>query len=80
MNGAGTGGYFLAVSYNTFRCHGVVGNPYFLPNDDEEMIRLDELHFVLRKIYKHNVLAPIGRLSKSAKILDMGTGSGHSQV
>jgi len=58
------------------RCHGVVGNPYFLPNDDEEMIRLDELHFVLRKIYKHNVLAPIGRLSKSAKILDMGTGSG----
>jgi hypothetical protein len=79
MNGAGTGGYFLAVSYNTFRCHGVAGNPYFLPNDDEEMIRLDELHFVMQKIYRRNVLAPI-RWLDDANILDIGTGSGYSQV
>jgi hypothetical protein len=56
------------------RYHGMDHNPYPLPNDDEEVVRLDELQFVVRGLYRANVLAPIS--PKATKIVDIGTGSG----
>jgi SAM-dependent methyltransferase len=56
------------------RYHGVIDNPYPLPNDDQELIRLDELQYVMRSNWRRNVLAPIIRTP--SKILDVGTGSG----
>jgi methylase of polypeptide subunit release factors len=49
-------------------------NPYPLPNDDEEIVRLDELQFVIRSAYGRNILAPISKTSGT--ILDVGSGSG----
>ena len=55
------------------RRHGL-DNIYPLPNDDKEIIRLDNLHYMF---YTHhgmrNVLVPI---QKPRHILDLGTGSG----
>lgn len=53
--------------------HGVVQNPYPLPNDLEEQIRLDEQHFAMSSCFGGNVLV---KLRKPTKILDIGTGSG----
>ena len=49
-------------------------NPYPLPNDEEEIVRLDELQFVVRGLYGANVLAPIS--PRATLIVDVGTGSG----
>jgi SAM-dependent methyltransferase len=54
--------------------HGIETNPYPLPNDDEEIVRLDELQFVIRGLFGPNILAPISR--NPTAILDLGTGSG----
>lgn len=54
--------------------HGIETNPYPLPNDDEEIVRLDELQFVISGFFGHNILAPITR--NPTAILDLGTGSG----
>jgi len=51
-----------------------VDNPYCLPCDDDEIDRLDELHYVVKATYGWNVLAPIS--PKANKIIDVGTGSG----
>jgi len=56
------------------RVHGIIQSPYPLPNDDEEVIRLDEQHYVFKFIFGRNVLAPISR--KATNIVDVGTGSG----
>jgi hypothetical protein len=56
------------------RMHGIETNPYPLPNDDEEIVRLDELQFVIRGLFGRNILAPINR--NPTTILDLGTGSG----
>jgi len=50
------------------------GNPYCLPVDERERIRLDELQFVVRSIYDANIMAPISQIP--THILDVGTGSG----
>jgi ubiquinone/menaquinone biosynthesis C-methylase UbiE len=49
-------------------------NHYPLPNDAEETLRLDELHYLYRCLLGRNVIVPIGR--KPTNILDVGTGSG----
>jgi hypothetical protein len=54
--------------------HGIETNPYPLPNDEEEIVRLDELQFVIRGLFGPNILAPITR--NPTAILDLGTGSG----
>jgi hypothetical protein len=54
--------------------HGIETNPYPLPNDDEEIVRLDELQFVISGFFGPNILAPITR--NPTAILDLGTGSG----
>jgi ubiquinone/menaquinone biosynthesis C-methylase UbiE len=58
------------------RYHGIVGNPYPLPNDEDEAIRLDELQYAMRTVWGGNVFAPISRTP--TKIIDVGTGSGDS--
>jgi len=49
-------------------------NPYPLPNDDEEVVRLDELQFLVVGVYGANVLAPIS--PHATRIVDVGTGNG----
>lgn len=49
------------------------GIPYVLPNDLEEMNRLDFQHYLLRQVFKGNYAAPIGN---PTSILDVGTGTG----
>jgi SAM-dependent methyltransferase len=56
------------------RYHGIEGNSYPLPNDEDEVSRLDDLHFVYRVILGDNIVAPITRTPTD--ILDVGTGSG----
>jgi ubiquinone/menaquinone biosynthesis C-methylase UbiE len=56
------------------RCHGVTGNAYPLPNDGEEVNRLDELHIMYRHLMGRNIIVPM--INKPTGILDVGTGSG----
>lgn len=51
-----------------------MASPYYHPADEAEVIRLDDLHYVIRTVYGKNVLAPIPQIP--GKILDVGTGSG----
>jgi hypothetical protein len=44
------------------------------PCDEEEEVRLDELHYVIRAAYGDNIIAPISR--RPQVILDVGTGTG----
>ena len=57
------------------RFHGT-DNRYPLPNDSEEIVRLDELHYMYRGFLGRNVLAPISHTKRPTNILDIGTGSG----
>jgi len=57
------------------RFHGLIDNPYPFPNDDEELVRLDELQFIVRAVYGRTVLVPLNRAS-STLIFDSGTGTG----
>jgi hypothetical protein len=54
--------------------HGIEGNKYPLPNDEEEVRRLDDLHLMYRCHLGRNVLAPIR--ANPTTIIDLGTGSG----
>lgn len=49
------------------------GVAYMLPNDNEEIDRLDLQHYMLRYTLKGNYLAPI---TGPARILDVGSGTG----
>lgn len=51
----------------------VVGLPYALPADGEEVNRLDFQHYMLRFAFQGNFAAPIGQ---PTSILDVGTGTG----
>ena len=68
------GGTLYKTQSDKGRMHGIETNPYPLPNDDEEIVRLDELQFVIRGLFGPNILAPISR--NPTAILDLGTGSG----
>lgn len=57
-----------------WRYHGIDSSRYPLPNDTEEVVRLDKLHYMFRCINRRNVLAPIS--PNATAILDVGTGSG----
>jgi hypothetical protein len=56
------------------RYHGIIGNPYFHPCDENETIRLDTLQYIFRSVYGRNVMARIAK--KPTLIIDVGTGSG----
>jgi hypothetical protein len=62
------------ISSNDHRFHGIVDNPYIYPSDEDEVVRLDATHYVVKLLYGGNVLVPITQ--KAEKILDIGTGSG----
>ena len=51
----------------------VIGLPYALPADMEEINRLDFQHYMLRYAFRGNYAAPI---REPARILDAGTGTG----
>ncbi|HKT40269.1 MAG TPA: hypothetical protein VJR48_18000, partial [Ktedonobacterales bacterium] len=51
----------------------VVGLPYALPADGEEVNRLDFQHYMLRYAFQGNFAAPI---AQPVSILDVGTGTG----
>ncbi|MGH2517124.1 MAG: class I SAM-dependent methyltransferase, partial [Ktedonobacterales bacterium] len=55
----------------------VVGLPYALPADMEEINRLDFQHYMLRYAFRGNYAAPVG---DPASILDAGTGTGRWAV
>lgn len=59
------------------RHHGIVQNPYPLPNDIEEQVRLDEQHFAMSYVFGGNILV---KLHRPTRILDVGTGSGTSPL
>jgi hypothetical protein len=59
----------------TIRFHAFAELPYPLPNDQEEMSRLNSLHDLSKVLFHKNVLAPI-QDSPGINILDLGTGSG----
>jgi ubiquinone/menaquinone biosynthesis C-methylase UbiE len=51
----------------------IEGVPYMLPNDEQEVDRLDLQHYMLRYVLKGNYLVPV---AKPARILDIGCGTG----
>ncbi|RKP09142.1 S-adenosyl-L-methionine-dependent methyltransferase [Thamnocephalis sphaerospora] len=59
------------------RHHNTEDAPYCLPNDDEEVDRLDQQHYVLRALFGRNYLAPI---QAPAYVLDIGAGTGTWQM
>ena len=65
---------FPQQAIDDIRYHGIESNPYPLPNDDEEVQRLDDLQFVIRSLLGGNVIAPIS--PRATNIVDLGTGSG----
>jgi len=56
------------------RFHGIEGNNYDLPNDNQEFERLDGLHTTMKAMWGSSILAPI--VQNPSLILDIGTGSG----
>jgi hypothetical protein len=54
----------------------VVNNPYPLPNDELEHLRLDQQHQVFKTSFGGNVLVPISQ--EETGILECGSGSGAS--
>ena len=50
--------------------------PYALPNNLQEVNRLDFQHYILRQILKTNYLAPIDLVRPPQNILDVGCGTG----
>jgi hypothetical protein len=56
------------------RHQGIVTDLYPTLNDEEELIRLDTLHALMRSLFGRNVIAPISLEPKN--ILDIGAGSG----
>lgn len=51
--------------------------PYLLPKDQQELNRLDYQHYVLRQVFRGNVLAPVQELLREGTaVLDVGTGTG----
>jgi tRNA G46 methylase TrmB len=70
---------------NKCRYHGIVNNPYALPNDEAEKDRLNSLQYCLRCLTGGNILAPISKKPTQIctipsfmvlMIVDIGTGSG----
>jgi SAM-dependent methyltransferase len=81
----------VAGSLPKFKCvdrsyHGYSDAPYILPNDEEELERLQDIHYCMRRLLGKNVVVPIsndpeliGNLINTIKMLiivDIGTGSG----
>ncbi|CAG8683662.1 16597_t:CDS:2, partial [Funneliformis mosseae] len=60
--------------FNGRRFHNNENSIYFLPNDNEEVDRLQLQHFLFRYIWKSNFSAPINDLldQGSANVLDVG--------
>jgi hypothetical protein len=58
-----------------YRRQGLVTDLYPNLNDEEELIRLDTLHALMRSLFGRNVIAQIGPLEPN-NILDIGAGSG----
>lgn len=58
---SGKGGNTPLCRVTDGRYHGVEDNPYPLPNDEEEVERLDNLQFVCSSFVGGNVVAPISR-------------------
>jgi Methyltransferase domain len=63
-----------------------VDAPYILPNDEEELARLQDVHYCMRRLLRKNVVVPISNNpeligkpadnDKMLMIVDIGTGSG----
>ncbi|RHZ83291.1 hypothetical protein Glove_97g89 [Diversispora epigaea] len=60
------------------RYHNVEGAKYPLPNDDEELDRLHQQHFLLRYVWQRNFGAPVKHIlnQHGSKVLDIGCGAG----
>jgi len=50
---------------------------YILPNDKQEVLRLNQLHFVMQRIFQSDYQAPVTESLKSGiKVIDVGCGTG----
>ncbi|RHZ83324.1 hypothetical protein Glove_97g93 [Diversispora epigaea] len=60
------------------RYHNVENVKYPLPNDDEELDRLHQQHFLLRYVWQRNFGAPVKHIlnQDGTKVLDVGCGAG----
>ncbi|RHZ83326.1 hypothetical protein Glove_97g95 [Diversispora epigaea] len=60
------------------RYHNVESVKYPLPNDDEELDRLHQQHFLLRYVWQRNFGAPVKHIlnQHGTKVLDAGCGAG----
>jgi len=54
------------------RRHGFPANRYYLPADEREATRLDDLQYCIHVMHGQNILAPV----RPSQVLDIGTGSG----
>ncbi|RHZ84507.1 hypothetical protein Glove_80g40 [Diversispora epigaea] len=63
---------------NGRRYHNVESVKYPLPNDDEELDRLHQQHFLLRYVWQRNFAAPVKHIlnQNGSKVLDVGCGAG----
>ncbi|CAG8615683.1 6060_t:CDS:2 [Diversispora eburnea] len=59
---------------NGRRYHNVENVKYPLPNDDEELDRLHQQHFLLRYVWQRNFAAPVKHVlnQNGSKVLDVG--------
>ncbi|KAI9599287.1 S-adenosyl-L-methionine-dependent methyltransferase [Syncephalis fuscata] len=55
------------------RYHSMPSSPYFMPNDSEEMDRLDYQHYLILAVVGRKHVAP---LRQPRRVLDVGTGTG----
>ncbi|RHZ83325.1 hypothetical protein Glove_97g92 [Diversispora epigaea] len=60
------------------RYHNVENVKYPLPNDDEELDRLHQQHFLFRYVWQRNFAAPVKHIlnQDGTKVLDVGCGAG----
>jgi Methyltransferase domain len=56
------------------RYHGFKDSIYYLPHDEREHVRLDQLHAFMKKFWGSNIFAPI--VSEPSLIMDVGAGRG----
>ncbi|RHZ79195.1 hypothetical protein Glove_151g96 [Diversispora epigaea] len=63
---------------NGRRYHNFESIKYPLPNDDDEVDRLHQQHFLLRYVWQRNFASPIKHVlnQKGTKVLDVGCGAG----
>ena len=51
----------ILFSSNADRFHCIPENPYIYPSDPEESYRLNATHYLVKFLYRRNVLVPLSK-------------------